>query len=179
MVAARRTAQDPNDEAQYGDRIPYVIVRGAPGSRLVERAMDPLEFMNNRSAMSHCKQQLLKGNCSQLHLDANYYITRVLIPPLERIFNLLGADVKQWFNEMPKMNPPALVSPRKPKIMAVPAGSSDRINMNEHFFNTQCLSCGGPASQSNPKNNCGFIKLTFNLVRSLSLLFYGQPRNYK
>ena len=48
MVAARRTAEDPNDEAQYGDRIPYVIARGAPGSLLVERAIDPLEFMNNR-----------------------------------------------------------------------------------------------------------------------------------
>ena len=48
MVAARRKAEDPNDEAQYGDRIPYVIVRGAPGSLLVERAMDPLEFVNNK-----------------------------------------------------------------------------------------------------------------------------------
>ena len=48
MIAARRRAEDSNDEAQYGDRIPYVIVRGAPGSLLVERAIDPLEFMNNR-----------------------------------------------------------------------------------------------------------------------------------
>ena len=48
MVATRRKAEDPNDEAQYGDRIPYVIVRGAPGSKLVERAVDPLEFINNR-----------------------------------------------------------------------------------------------------------------------------------
>ncbi|KAG5221893.1 recovery protein [Salix suchowensis] len=32
-------------------------------------------------------------------LDAEYYITRVLIPPLERIFNLVGADVRRWKGE--------------------------------------------------------------------------------
>ena len=39
---------DPNDEPQYGDRIPYVIVRSTSGGRLADRAMDPLEFMNNK-----------------------------------------------------------------------------------------------------------------------------------
>lgn len=48
VVAARRMVLDPNDEVQYGDRIPYVIARSATGARLVDRAMDPLEFMNNR-----------------------------------------------------------------------------------------------------------------------------------
>ena len=36
-------------------------------------------------------------------LDAEYYISRTLIPPLERIFNLVGANVRQWYDEMPKM----------------------------------------------------------------------------
>jgi len=40
--------QDPNDEPQYGDRIPYVITRGLPGSRLVERAVGPMEVLNDR-----------------------------------------------------------------------------------------------------------------------------------
>ena len=48
VVAARRMALDPNDEPQYGDRIPYVITRSATGARLVDRAMDPLDFMNNK-----------------------------------------------------------------------------------------------------------------------------------
>ncbi|KAF8973932.1 hypothetical protein BDZ97DRAFT_1647924 [Flammula alnicola] len=130
VVAARRMALDPNDEPQYGDRIPYVVVRSTSGARLVDRAMDPLEFMNN----------------SQLRLDAIYYITRVLIPPLERIFNLVGADVKQWFNEMPKTIVAELVSPRKPKVVAT-SSSPDNMNLNEHFTSTQCLSCGEPAFQ--------------------------------
>ncbi|KAJ0422161.1 hypothetical protein BJY00DRAFT_300527 [Aspergillus carlsbadensis] len=39
-----------------------------------------------------------------LDLDAEYYITKNLIPPLERIFNLVGANVRQWYDEMPKFH---------------------------------------------------------------------------
>ena len=80
---------------------------------------------------------------------------------------------------MPKINVPDLVvSPRKQETVAAPAGSPDRLNMNEHFFNAQCLSCGGPASQSNPEFAV-IIMLTFNYVRHLSRLLYGEPRNCK
>ena len=39
---------DPNNEPQYGERVPYVIIKGPPGSRLVDRAIDPLELVQNR-----------------------------------------------------------------------------------------------------------------------------------
>lgn len=41
MVAARRRAVDPNDELQYGDRVPYVITVGEPNTRLADRAIPP------------------------------------------------------------------------------------------------------------------------------------------
>jgi DNA polymerase zeta len=86
---------------------------------------------------------------SQLRLDAVYYITRVLIPPLERIFNLVGADIRQWYDEMPKTIIPELVSPRKPKAAPPPTNAdADETNIGGHFMSTQCLSCGEPASQS-------------------------------
>lgn len=47
VVAARRMVLDPNDEPQYGDRIPYIISRGEPGALLAERALDPLEMIND------------------------------------------------------------------------------------------------------------------------------------
>ncbi|KAI0296211.1 hypothetical protein BC826DRAFT_1005902 [Russula brevipes] len=46
IVAARRQLEDPNNEAQYGDRIPYVIARGAPHDRLVDRAVAPEELFD-------------------------------------------------------------------------------------------------------------------------------------
>ncbi|KAJ3855937.1 hypothetical protein EV368DRAFT_33584 [Lentinula lateritia] len=128
-VAARRTLLDPGDEPQYGERVPYVIARGEPGSKLVDRATDPLEFLRN----------------PHTQLDATYYISRVLIPPLERIFNLVGADVPQWYNEMPKARHIEVASPSKrgrPQVIEL-----DQYNINEHFDRSECLICGSPALQ--------------------------------
>ncbi|KAG5651144.1 hypothetical protein H0H81_009716 [Sphagnurus paluster] len=48
VVAARRMVDDPTSEPQYGERVPYVIVRGTPGKRLVDRAMDPMDMLRDR-----------------------------------------------------------------------------------------------------------------------------------
>jgi DNA polymerase zeta len=75
-------------------------------------------------------------------LDGHYYISRVLIPPLERIFNLVGADVRGWYEEMPRRIradgvDPALSSPEKPKGLMTPG----RLRIEEHFRNSQCILC--------------------------------------
>ncbi|KAJ3553039.1 hypothetical protein NM688_g3832 [Phlebia brevispora] len=131
-VAARRMAEDPNDEPQYGDRIPYVIIRGSPGTRLVDRAVRPEEVLND----------------AHKYIDAPYYISRVLIPPLERIFNLVGADVRGWYDEMPKAlhadEPDSvLMSPRKASKQAA---LINRYKIDEHFFSSHCIVCNCYAS---------------------------------
>ncbi|KAI0348054.1 hypothetical protein BDW22DRAFT_1350202 [Trametopsis cervina] len=133
-VAARRMLEDPNDEPQYGDRIPYVIARGPPGTRLVDRAVAPDVLLRDSSK----------------HLDGMYYISRVLIPPLERVFNLVGADVKSWYDEMPKPlradeADSLTMTPRKLKQQAIFAG---RAKIEEHFYGSRCLACNSPASYS-------------------------------
>ncbi|KAF5370238.1 hypothetical protein D9615_010070 [Tricholomella constricta] len=136
VVAAKRMVEDPTNEPQYGERIPYVIARGLPGTRLVDRAMDPMDMLRD----SHVA-------FSRLQLDAVYYISRVLIPPLERIFNLIGADVRGWFDEMPKtcyLDPTS--SPMKAKEEAE-FETPDRLNIEEHFHSSQCLICGDLAFQ--------------------------------
>ncbi|KAI0801265.1 hypothetical protein C8Q74DRAFT_1314513 [Fomes fomentarius] len=126
-VAARRMLEDPNAEPQYGERIPYVIIRGEPGSRLVDRATAPHELFKD----------------SHKRLDAAYYISRVLIPPLERIFNLVGADVRSWFDEMPKSlradQPDITLSPRKNKKRTMVANA---FQIDDHFTSSHCLICG-------------------------------------
>jgi len=37
-----------------------------------------------------------------MRLDGEYYINKNLIPPLERIFNLVGGNVRNWYEDMPK-----------------------------------------------------------------------------
>ncbi|KAI1797881.1 hypothetical protein LXA43DRAFT_969080 [Ganoderma leucocontextum] len=126
-VAARQMLEDPNDEPQYGQRIPYVIARGEPGSRLVDRAIAPHELFRD----------------SHKRLDAAYYISRVLIPPLERIFNLVGADVRSWFDDMPKSlradQPDVTLSPRKNRRTVMVANA---LKIDDHFTSLHCLVCG-------------------------------------
>jgi DNA polymerase zeta len=87
LVSTKKMMEDHRQEPQYGERVPYVVVSGAPGARLIDRCVAPEVLLNN----------------SHLELDAEYYITKNLIPPLERIFNLVGANVRQWYDEMPKI----------------------------------------------------------------------------
>jgi DNA polymerase zeta len=87
LIATKRMLKDPRLEPQYGERVPYVVIAGAPGARLFERCVEPERLINEEHA----------------ELDAEYYISKNLIPPLERIFNLVGANVRQWYDEMPKV----------------------------------------------------------------------------
>ena len=86
LISTRRMLEDPRAEPQYGERVPYVVISGAPGARLIDRCVAPDVLLHNEHN----------------ELDAEYYITKNLIPPLERIFNLVGANVRQWYDEMPK-----------------------------------------------------------------------------
>ncbi|PSK46036.1 DNA polymerase zeta catalytic subunit [Elsinoe australis] len=87
LIATKRMLRDPRSEPQYGERVPYVVIAGAPGARLFERCVEPERLLYD----------------SHAELDAEYYISKNLIPPLERIFNLVGANVRQWYEEMPKV----------------------------------------------------------------------------
>jgi DNA polymerase zeta len=144
IVAARRAGEDPSDEAQYGDRIPYVIIRGAPNSRLVDRAVPPEDVLNDRCAFINAQyitSASLTRQASHKRLDAAYYIQHQLIPPLDRIFCLVGADVKAWYEGMPKAarsDQPAeavMFSPRRQRII-------NRLKIDEHFSSSQCAVCG-------------------------------------
>ena len=88
LISSRKMAKDPRSEPQYGERVPYVVITGAPGSRLIDRCVAPETLLHD----------------AQVDLDAEYYITKNIIPPLERIFNLVGANVRLWYDEMPKFH---------------------------------------------------------------------------
>ena len=82
-----------------------------------------------------------------MRIDASYYISKVLIPPLERIFNLVGADVRAWYDEMPKTitvdeRDPLALSPRKRAPV-----HANRFKIDEHFQSARCLTCGRAASE--------------------------------
>ncbi|KAG0245565.1 hypothetical protein B0O80DRAFT_502930 [Mortierella sp. GBAus27b] len=88
IVSARRMEEDHRAEPQYGERVPYVVVYGDPGARLTDQVVEPKELIRNKD----------------LRLNGEYYIRKQIIPSMERIFQLAGADVKSWYEEMPRIH---------------------------------------------------------------------------
>lgn len=123
LISTRRMLEDPRAEPQYGERVPYVVITGAPGARLIDRCVAPDELLRNDNN----------------ELDAEYYISKNLIPPLERIFNLVGANVRQWYDEMPKHQRIRRVEPS-----SLP-GSKDLVvskkTLESYMKSSTCLVC--------------------------------------
>lgn len=71
---------DRRSEPRVGERVPYVIVHGSPGVPLIQLVREPSELIVDTS----------------LRLNATYYITKQILPPLDRIFALIGVSVFRW-----------------------------------------------------------------------------------
>ncbi|XP_059369223.1 DNA polymerase zeta catalytic subunit isoform X3 [Carassius carassius] len=86
-LTRRMMAYDRRLEPRVGERVPYVIVYGMPGVPLIQLVRRPVEVLQD----------------SSLRLNATYYITKQILPPLARIFNLIGVDVFSWYHELPRV----------------------------------------------------------------------------
>ncbi|OCT48558.1 putative DNA polymerase zeta catalytic subunit [Cladophialophora carrionii] len=128
LISARKMLEDPRLEPQYGERVPYVVVTGYPGARLIDRCVAP---------------EVLLGD-AHMALDAEYYITKNLIPPLERIFNLVGASVRQWYDEMPKYRPIRLVEAGQAGLSSggkQGGGGARQRTIESYMKSSMCIVC--------------------------------------
>jgi DNA polymerase zeta len=82
---------------------------------------------------------------SGLRPNSHYYISKVLVPPLNRCLSLVGADVLSWYAELPKCYRPRLVAPLKDPAVDEEVGESPSkrhqgVILN-YFATRQCASC--------------------------------------
>lgn len=125
-VSTRRMLLDPRSEPQHAERVPYIITQGEPRAKLNDLAVSPDVMLAS----------------PQLQLNALYYITRGIIPPLSRVFNLLGADVEAWFKEMPR---PTNQNAWPFAHGGASAGQSEhlsRLTLTDHYKRKACINCG-------------------------------------
>ncbi|CAG9460605.1 unnamed protein product [Pedinophyceae sp. YPF-701] len=87
VVAAKAMVADPRAEPRYAERVPYVVVYGEPGARLVDLVVPPEALVESKG---------------RLRLHAMYYITKQILPALERVLTLVGADINTWLAAMPR-----------------------------------------------------------------------------
>lgn len=133
-----RTARltDHRAEPRCGERVPYIVINGSPGLPLIRLVRSPHEYLSNEG----------------LKINAMYYITKVIIPPLNRCLLLIGADAHQWFADLPRKNQYLLSLETASKVMtsasAVDSDQSAAISkkstISQYFSTTNCAcDCGG------------------------------------
>lgn len=72
---------DRRSEPRRGQRVPYLVINGPPGLPLIRLVRSPHDYLNDVG----------------LKINALYYITKAIIPPLNRCLLLIGADAGQWY----------------------------------------------------------------------------------
>jgi DNA polymerase zeta len=80
---------------------------------------------------------------SHIELDAEYYISKNLIPPLERIFNLVGANIRTWYDEMPKFQRIRRVEGRSFRGGNEREAVSSKKTLESYMKSSSCLPCNG------------------------------------
>ncbi|GMM34253.1 DNA-directed DNA polymerase [Saccharomycopsis crataegensis] len=147
LLVAKKMNQDQGYEPQYRERVPYLILKNrGNGDRLKDKAV-LLEDVTDKPD-------------NFVELDAEYYITKMLVPPLERIFSLIGVDVKEWYYEMPKYlkydlvnNNSTITNDKNPGYTTTSSGriildNNNKGNKNvenllQKYIQTEtCLNCG-------------------------------------
>ncbi|KAF3782319.1 DNA polymerase zeta catalytic subunit, partial [Nymphaea thermarum] len=130
IVAMKAMRADPRAEPRYGDRIPYIVVHGEPGARLIDLVVDPLDVLDINSPYT---------------LNDLYYIKKQIIPPLQRAFGLIGMDLNRWFSEMPRPVRPTLAK-RFAVCGNAPKGriysKVGRTRIDNYYTSRHCTICG-------------------------------------
>jgi len=110
-----------------GQRVPYVVVYGQPGTPLIQSVRTPHEVLADPNARP----------------NGQYYATKVVAPSLQRCFSLLGADVMEWYREMPK-------DKRGSRLLRIDTGArkGQEGSISRFFVSGQCVVCSAPARRT-------------------------------
>ncbi|GAU11517.1 hypothetical protein TSUD_345070 [Trifolium subterraneum] len=120
IVATKAMRVDCRAEPRYAERIPYVVIHGEPGARLVDMVVDPLEVL---------------AIDSPFRINDLYYINKQIIPALQRVFGLVGADLNQWFAEMPRPI-------REASVKHAFTPNFHRTRIDYYYLSKHCVLCG-------------------------------------
>lgn len=94
ILHRKMVTYDRRSEPRVGERVPYVIVYGTPGVPLIQLVRRPIDVLQDHN----------------LRLNATYYITKQILPPLNRIFSLIGVDVFSWYDDLPRVSTQYFIS---------------------------------------------------------------------
>lgn len=135
--------------------MPYVIVNGSPGLPLIRLVRSPTELLEDEG----------------LRINSFYYISKAIIPPLNRCLLLIGVDVNKWYkwkytswtvNNKLNLNHSRLISLRRDLLirteepMFAAEGNLDKkkSTISAYFSTTDCLVDCGVQTKHTICDNC-------------------------
>ncbi|XP_011051866.1 PREDICTED: DNA polymerase zeta catalytic subunit [Acromyrmex echinatior] len=117
-LTRRLIKKDPRAVPRTSERVRYVIVAGAPNQALIHCVRTPMEVVADPSLIP----------------NSVYYITKVIIPPLNRCFNLFRIDINAWYKE---------ISHRSNfDNIAHLGGDNPKSTIRQFFSSASCITCG-------------------------------------
>ncbi|XP_070589453.1 DNA polymerase zeta catalytic subunit [Erythrolamprus reginae] len=116
-ITRKMLAYDRRSEPRVGERVPYVIVYGMPGLPLIQLVRRPVDVLQDPN----------------LRLNATYYITKQILPPLARILSLIGIDVFSWYHELPRI--------QKVSTMSRTEQECRKGTISQYFTTLHCPVC--------------------------------------
>ncbi|XP_022100801.1 uncharacterized protein LOC110984687 isoform X2 [Acanthaster planci] len=116
-ISRRLLSVDRRAEPRVGQRVPYVIVHGSPGLPLIQLVRTPNQVLQDPG----------------LRLNTTYYLTRQLVPTLNRVFCLLGVDTMQWYQELPRWH--------RVSVHHQPGTPGKKGTISQYFASLNCVVC--------------------------------------
>lgn len=84
IVVKHQQSKDKNYRVLKSDRVPFLIIYGLPSDRLIDLVISPKDYYQR----------------ADRRINITYYITKQLIPTLQRIFGFFNISVLDWYNEI-------------------------------------------------------------------------------
>ncbi|KAG7388922.1 DNA polymerase zeta catalytic subunit [Phytophthora pseudosyringae] len=126
LVSAKTMGKDPRAEPRYAERVPYVVVNGPPGARLMDLVVSPDEYFDKRKRYT---------------INYHYYINKQVIPSLERLFLLTGANIRSWYAALPRSSVKARQHVYDNATPTRPFGRGFR-SIDSFYLSKHCRLCG-------------------------------------
>ncbi len=137
----------------HNQRVRYIVVCGAPNTPLRDVVVAPEEVM-------------VIG--SSLRINSNYYVTKQLIPALDRVLSLAGLDVSMWEKQLP------LVPSLHPLDFHLPRNGQGGQNrtITQFFQSNSCHICGETSGLPVCKSCC-----TLGIASSVGLYHLNESEH--
>ncbi|EPZ34123.1 DNA-directed DNA polymerase, family B, multifunctional domain-containing protein [Rozella allomycis CSF55] len=124
-LAAQVALNDSRSVPEYAERVSYLVAYRQEGNRLVDFIVSPKEFLDKK-----------------LRLHSTYYITKQIIPSLDRVFCTMGIKINDWYMQMPRTDR------IKTRLILSSQPTTTAKTIDQFYLQGSCLICRQPIASS-------------------------------